>query len=54
MEYQIIQVRRHNGIKTLIQMVNEMISCGWEIQGGICSDDYFYMQAIVKKKEDKK
>ena len=46
MEYTIIGAKRP---AELIKLVNEYIKLGWKLQGGVCGDEYYLYQAMIKE-----
>lgn len=56
MEYKVIYFERHSeeeAIEKLNEQINELLSNGWQTQGGVCviqdSQDFYHVyQAIIK------
>ena len=46
MEYKIVAGK---GPGELIEHVNAQIKLGWKPQGGVCRDDYYFYQAMIKE-----
>ena len=48
MKYHVVESPRKNGLAAFMYLIMSMIKRNWQPQGGICTGDHNFYQAMVK------